>query len=203
MSPRELAKALTHLKREPKMAALVKKYKKPGWERNRDPFQALCSAIMYQQLSGKAAATIHKRFLALYKGARHPTPAQVAKTSIARFRTAGVSQQKAAYLVDLAKKFLDGTVGQRQFHEMTDDAIREHLVAVKGIGRWTADMFLMFTLHRPDMLPIGDLGIQKGMQQLFKLKSLPNAKKMEALSAPWRPYRTVACRYLWASLDNR
>ncbi len=185
------------------MAALIKRFKKPGWERNRDSFQALCSAIIYQQLSGKAAATIHKRFLALYKGARHPTPAQVAKTSIARFRTAGVSQQKAAYLVDLAKKFLDGTVGQRQFHEMTDDAIRDHLVVVKGIGRWTADMFLMFTLHRPDVLPVGDLGIQNAMKDVFQLRTLPKPERMEKLAEPWRPYRTVACRYLWTSLDNR
>lgn len=203
MSPRELHKALAHLKKDARFARVVAKHKKPTFERGRDPFQALCSAIIYQQLSGKAAGTIHKRFLGLYKKVRHPSPKQVAKTSIERFRTVGVSNQKAGYLIDLAKKFLDGTVDPKHFHEMTDDAIRDHLIAVKGIGRWTADMFLMFTLHRPDVLPTGDLGIQKGMQKLFGLRTLPNPKRMETLAEPWRPYRTVACRYLWQIIDTK
>lgn len=199
MSPKELLKALTHLRREPKMAVLIKKFPKPVFERGRDPFQSLCRAIVGQQLSVKAAATIHGRFTKLYKNV---TPQAVAKTSIVKFRSVGVSNQKAGYLLDLSKKFLDGTVDPVHFHEMNDEAIRAHLVAVKGIGRWTTDMFLMFTLHRPDILPTGDLGIQKAMQKLFKLKSLPSPEKMEKLADAWRPYRTVACMYLWDSLDN-
>lgn len=199
MTPKELTNALAHLKREPKMATLIKKFPAPAFERGRDPFQSLCRAIVGQQLSVKAAATIHGRFTKLYKKV---TPQALKKTSIAKFRSVGVSNQKAGYLLDLSKKFLDGTVDPKHFHDMTDEAIRAHLVEVKGIGRWTADMFLMFTLHRPDVLPTGDLGIQKAMQQLFKLKSLPTSEKMETLAEPWRPYRTIACRYLWNSLDN-
>ena len=203
MTPRQLSKALLHLKKDAGLAKLIKKCKeKPVFTRSADTFESLCKSIIYQQLSGKAAGTIHRRFLALYKGVSHPSPKQVAKTSIEKFRTVGVSQQKASYLIDLAKKFLDGTVDPKHFHEMTDEAIRAHLVAVKGIGRWTADMFLMFTLHRPDVLPTGDLGIQKAMKDLFKLRTLPSPEKMEKLAEPWRPYRTVACRYLWDSLDN-
>ena len=199
MSPAQLTKALTHLKRDARMAALIKKHPKPTFERGRDPFQSLCRAIVGQQLSVKAAATIHSRFVKLYKKV---TPQAVAKTTQAKFRSVGVSNQKATYLHDLAVKFMDGTVDPKHFHITTDEAIREHLIAVKGIGRWTADMFLMFTLHRPDVLPTGDLGIQKGVQKLFKLKSLPTPERMEKLAEQWRPYRTVACRYLWDSLDN-
>lgn len=201
MSPRELAKALAHLKREPKMVALIKKFPRPGFQKDRDPFEALCRAIVGQQLSVKAAATIYKRFTTIY-GSTEIVPKLVARTPVAKLRAAGLSNQKTSYVIDLAKKFLDGTVDPKHFHEMTDEAIRAHLVAVKGIGRWTADMFLMFTLHRPDVLPTGDLGIQKAMQKVFKLKSLPTPEKMEKLAEPWRPYRTVACRYLWDSLDN-
>ena len=199
MAPKELTKALTHLRREPKMAVLIKKFSKPAFQRGRDPFEALCRAIVGQQLSVKAAATIYARFRTLYKDL---TPKAVSKTKLEKFRSVGLSKQKAAYVADLAHKFLDGTVDPKHFHEMTDDAIRTHLVAVKGIGRWTADMFLMFTLHRPDVLPTGDLGIQKAMQKLFKLKTLPTPEKMEKLTEPWRPYRTIACMYLWDSLDN-
>jgi DNA-3-methyladenine glycosylase II len=203
MTHAKLRAAITALSREPHMARLIKKNKnRPAFTRSADTFESLCKSIIYQQLSGKAAGTIHRRFLELYKGVSHPSPKQVAKTSIEKFRSVGVSQQKASYLIDLAKKFLDGTVDPKHFREMTDEAIRTHLVAVKGIGRWTADMFLMFTLHRPDVLPTGDLGIQKAMKDLFKLRTLPSAEKMEKLAEPWRPYRTVACRYLWDSLDN-
>lgn len=168
----------------------------------RDSFPALVSAIIYQQLSGKAAGTIHKRFLALYSNTKHPTPAQVAKTSDAKMRTAGLSGQKAKYLRDLAEKFLDGTLEPKKFPNMTDEEIREHLIRVKGIGRWTADMFLMFTLHRPDVLPTGDLGIQKGIQRIFGLRKLPNPTQMEKIARLWRPYATIASWYLWRAVDG-
>ena len=106
------------------------------------------------------------------------------------------------YLKDLALKFLNGTVSPANFHQMTDEAIRKHLIAVKGIGRWTADMFLMFVLHRPDVLPTGDLGIKKSFQKIFNIKKLPNIKKMEKLAEDWRPYRTVASWYLWKAIDT-
>lgn len=199
MTPATVTKALTHLAKDTRMKVLIEKYPKPNFEKDRDPFEALCRAIVGQQLSVKAASTIYARFRALYKDL---TPKAVARTSLEKFRSVGLSQQKASYVVDLAHKFLDGTIDPTQFTQMSDDELRAHVVAVKGIGRWTADMFLMFTLHRPDVLPTGDLGIQKGMQKLFKLKTLPTPEKMEKLAEPWRPYRTVACRYVWNSLDN-
>lgn len=202
MSPRVLENALRHLRRDERMARLIRAHKKPSFERSRDTFQALCSAIIYQQLSGKAAATIHARFIGLYKGKQHPTPQQVAKTSIEKFRTVGISRQKASYLIDLAQKVIDGTVDEGRFHAMTDDEIREHLVRVKGIGVWTADMFLMFTLKRPDVLPTGDLGIQKGMKKIFGLRTLPTPERMKKLAAPWSPYRTIASWYLWQAIDT-
>ena len=153
MISRQLTKALTHLKRDKKLAGLIKKFPKPTFQKDRDPFEALCRAIVGQQLSVKAAATIYSRFSALYK---ELTPKAVAKTKLEKFRSVGLSKQKASYVVDLAKKFLDGTVDSKHFSTTTDEAIRAHLIAVKGVGRWTADMFLMFTLHRPDILPTGD-----------------------------------------------
>jgi DNA-3-methyladenine glycosylase II len=198
---KSLQKALTHLAKDARLKVLIEKYPKPKFEKDRDPFEALCRAIVGQQLSVKAATTIYKRFITIY--GNQVTPRKVAKTSIEKFRSVGVSNQKTGYLLDLSKKFLDGTVAPKHFSTMSDAEIREHLVAVKGIGTWTADMFLMFTLHRPDVLPTGDLGIQKAMQKLFKLKTLPTPEKMQKLAEPWRPYRTLACRYLWDFLDNR
>ncbi|MCL9971927.1 MAG: DNA-3-methyladenine glycosylase [Candidatus Pacebacteria bacterium] len=201
MKPDIVRTALEHLAEDARLKVLIEKYPKPKFEKDRDPFEALCRAIVGQQLSVKAATTIYKRFITLY--GNQLTPRKVAKTSIEKFRSVGVSNQKTGYLLDLSKKFLDGTVAPKRFSTMSDEEIRGHLVAVKGIGTWTADMFLMFTLHRPDVLPTGDLGTQKAMQKLFKLKTLPTPEKMQKLAEPWRPYRTLACRYLWDFLDNR
>ncbi len=164
-------------------------------------FQSLTESIIYQQLSGKAAATICARFIKLFPNKKFPTPDDVLKIKVKKLRSAGLSGKKAAYLKDLALKFEDGTIDPKLFPKMTDEEIIEHLVRVKGIGEWTAQMFLMFTLARPDVLPTGDLGIQKGFQKLFKLKKLPAPKHMEKLSVPWLGHRTVACMYLWRMLD--
>ncbi len=201
MNSQKIKSALRHLKKDKNLRRVIQRHEKPAFN-ERDPFAALVSAIIYQQLSGKAAGTIHKRFLALYSRKKHPAPKDVLKTSDAKFQSVGVSRQKRSYLKDLSKKFMDSTIVPKKFPKMTDEEIREHLIAVKGIGRWTADMFLMFTLHRPDVLPTGDLGIQKGFQKLFKLRTLPNALKMEKLAEPWRPHRTVASWYLWKIVDT-
>jgi DNA-3-methyladenine glycosylase II len=200
VTPKTLAAAITHLKKDARLTRVIRKYPKPEFEKNRDPYQALIRSIVYQQLSGKAAATIHKRFTSIY--ASGPRPEKVLKTPIAKLRKAGLSGQKASYLKDLSKKFLDGTIQPKLFPKMSDEEIRQHVIAVKGIGRWTGDMFLMFTLHRPDVLPTGDLGIQKGMQKLFGMKSLPSPRTMERLAEPWQPYRTVACHYIWRLADE-
>ena len=168
---------------------------------SKNAFASLARSIIYQQLSGKAAASIEKKFLGLFKG-KFPKPQEVLELTDAQFQSAGVSAQKRGYLRDLAAKFLDGTIVPRKFPKMTDEEIREHLIAVKGIGRWTADMFLMFALNRPNVLPLGDLGIKKGFQKAFKLRTLPDEKKMLKLAADYEGDHTQLSLYLWHMLDN-
>lgn len=205
--PHYLPAALRQLQKDAKLAPYIKKFGKPTFERKTsngkaaDPFYALCESIVYQQLSGKAASTIFGRFLALFPG-KKPTPKKLLTIPEEKLREAGLSGQKLSYLRDLAEKFASGYINEKLLHEGSDEDIREHLVAVKGIGIWTADMFLMFYLHRPDILPTLDLGIQKGFQRLFNMRSLPTSKKMQQLAKSWAPYRTVACRYLWLIADE-
>lgn len=166
-------------------------------------FQSLGEAIIYQQLSGKAAGTILKRFVALFPGKSFPTPEDVLKIKVEKLRSVGLSGQKASYLKDLALKFTDGTVEPKKFRTMTDVEIIEHVTAVKGIGEWTAHMFLMFTLARPDVLPTGDLGVQKGFKKLFKLRTLPSPERMRRLAKGWSGHRTLASMYLWRLVDEK
>lgn len=218
MSPKEITKAIAHLKGDKNLRKIIEKSPRPKFTKGGDPFEALVRSIIFQQLSGKSAGAILKRVHALFKDGKpsttfsvgkvvlgKPTPRKVLKlykfNKLNRLRECGLSGQKIIYLKDLASKFLDGTVNPNNFHDMTDEAIRQHLIAVKGIGRWTVDMFLIFTLHRPDVLPTGDLGIQKGFQKVFNLKKLPDVKKMEKLAEVWQPYRTIASWYLWLAVD--
>lgn len=199
------AVSIKHLSRDKHLGAFIRRH---GPLTHRRPhkggaFQALAEAIIYQQLSGKAAGTILKRFVALFPKKSFPAPADILKLKIEKMRSVGLSGQKANYLKDLAKKFTDGTINPKKFKAMTDQEIIEHVTAVKGIGNWTAHMFLMFTLHRPDVLPTGDLGIQKGFQKLFKLRAKPSPEKMEKLAVVWAGHRTVASMYLWRLLDEK
>jgi DNA-3-methyladenine glycosylase II len=186
------------------IGAFIKQYGPVKHRRThpRKPFEALARSIIYQQLSGKAADTICGRFIALFPG-KFPTSEQVLKATSAKLRSAGLSQQKISYLKDLAEKCMNGTIDPRKFSKMSDEKIIEHVTAVKGIGEWTAHMFLMFTLGRPDILPTGDLGIRKGFQKLFGLKSLPSPRMMARLAKPWSGHRTVACFYLWRLLEEK
>jgi DNA-3-methyladenine glycosylase II len=196
-------KALNHLRKDKRLTKhMRKKHARPPSRRPGDPFASLVKSIIYQQLSGKAAGAILKKFLALFSNTKSPAPEQVLKLSDAKLRTAGISNQKATYLKDLARHFIDGTIEPKLFKKMSDEEIRKHLIVVKGIGRWTADMFLIFTLYRPDVLPTGDLGIQKGFQKVFDLKKLPSPRQMEKLAQPWTPYRSVASLYLWHIADG-
>ena len=201
MKKKAMEAAHRHLKKDAKMRRVLKLKLEPR-SRPTDAFQSLVRSIIYQQISGKAAAAITKKFLALFPGDKFPTPAQVLKVTDAKFKKAGVSPQKRGYLRDLALRFTDGTIEPHKFPKMTDEEIREHLIRVKGIGRWTADMFLMFTLYRPDVLPTGDLAIQKGFQKVFGLRKLPSVMKMEKLAKLWSPHRTVASLYLWRVVDG-
>lgn len=201
MHKKVLDAARNHLRKDKRMHAAIKNHKLEPFRRSKNAFESLVKSIIFQQLSGKAATTIFNRFVALFPKGTFPTPEQVLELKDAQFKKAGVSAQKTAYLRDLARRFQDGTIMPKKFPKMTDEEIREHLIVVKGIGRWTADMFLMFTLYRPDVLPTGDLGIQKGFQIAFGLKKLPNAIQMETLAKKWAPYRTVASYYLWRIAD--
>ncbi|MDO8518212.1 MAG: DNA-3-methyladenine glycosylase 2 family protein [bacterium] len=197
--------SVEHLTRDKHLGAFVRGYGplKFRREHTQEPFQALCESIVYQQISGIAAASILKKFRVLWPKKKFPTPEDVLKIKIKKLRATGISPQKALYLKDLAAKFKDGSVNPKLFHRMSDVEIIEHVVVVKGIGEWTGQMFLMFTLHRPDVLPTGDLGIQKGFKKLFNLKNLPTPAKMQRLSKNWAGHRTTACFYLWRLLDEK
>jgi DNA-3-methyladenine glycosylase II len=167
-----------------------------------DAYGTLVRSITGQQLSTKAAATIYGRLTELY-GGRTPTPQEIIATDPQQLRAAGLSNAKAAYLRDLAEHVVDGDLPVDRLAEMPDEKVIEVLTAIKGLGRWTVDMFLMFHLGRPDVLPVGDLGIRKAIQIHYGLKELPKAAEMEQIAEPWRPHRTLASLYLWESLDNR
>lgn len=165
-------------------------------------FHALAQSIVYQQLSGKAAATIFRRFAALFAPKRFPTPADVLDAPDALLRSAGLSGAKAAAVKDLARKTIDGTVPTLARVRQLDDAeIVERLTEVRGIGPWTVEMLLMFRLGRPDVLPVADLGVRKGFALTYGWDELPTAAELTANAECWRPYRTVASWYMWRALD--
>ena len=164
-------------------------------------FDALVRAIVYQQLSGKAASTILGRVLAIFDN-RYPSAAELLAVPEARLRAAGLSRQKLGYMRDLARRVADGTLPIEQMDSLDDAQIIEALTAVKGIGRWSAQMFLMFRLGRPNVLPDQDLGIRKGLQRAYRMRALPPPKKVQTIGARWSPYATYACWYLWRLLDG-
>ena len=170
--------------------------------RPEDPYGVLVRSITGQQLSTKAAATIYGRLTDVFEG-RTPTPEEILATDPQQLRAIGLSNAKAAYLRDLAEHIVDGELPIDELAEMPDGQVAETLIAIKGLGRWTVDMFLMFHLGRPDVLPVGDLGIRKAIQIQYELQDLPKAAEMERIAEAWRPHRTLACLYLWESLDNR
>jgi len=192
----------TIARRDPVLGDLMRRHGRCGLmdSQHADPFQALVHAIVSQQLSTKAAATIAARVDGLLGG--FPTPARVGAVSDVQLRAAGLSGQKVRYVRDLAQRLEEGLLRLDALDRMSDEDVITALTSVKGIGRWTAEMFLMFRLHRPDVLPVGDLGIVKAIQRTYRLRALPTPARMLRLGEAWRPYRSVACWYLWASLDN-
>lgn len=191
-------------RRDPVLRGIMKRYGRCGLagHQHTDPFEALVSAIISQQLSTKAAATIAARFASLF-GDTFPKPAQVDKVPDVTLRGVGLSGQKLGYLRDLCRRIQDGSLPLDALDAMSDEEVITTLTAVKGIGRWTAEMFLMFRLHRPDVLPVGDLGIVKAMQKNYGLRKTPTPERMERIGEAWRPYRSIACWYLWRSLENK
>ena len=168
----------------------------------RSPFHSLMRAITYQQLSGKAAATIHGRVVALFPEGSGPHPELLLELPETALRGAGLSRNKLLALKDLAAKSLDGTVPEtRGLDALTDDEIIERLTQVRGVGRWTVEMFLIFTLGRPDVLPVTDLGIRRGFQRAYGMQRLPAYSTVERAGRAWSPYRSVASWYLWRMAD--
>jgi 3-methyladenine DNA glycosylase/8-oxoguanine DNA glycosylase len=202
--PLDLDEAVRVLREaDPKLAILIDRVGAPGFKatRSQSPFLALAESIAYQQLNGKAAATIFGRFRALYDG-RGPTPQRVIDTSAEALRAAGLSRAKVLALHDLAAKTLDGTVPTAaRFHRLPDEEIIERLTSIRGIGRWTAEMFLMFRLGRPDVLPADDYGVRKGYAIAYRKRALPSPAELTKRGERWRPYRSVASWYLWRAVD--
>ena len=190
-------------RRDPVIAALIKRHGPCGLAdaQHEDAFTALVHDIISQQLSTKAAATIARRFDALFDGP--PTAGAVAQVDDEQLRAVGLSSQKVRYMRDLSARVMDGSLPLAMVNELSDEDVIQSLTQVKGIGRWTAEMFLMFRLHRPDVLPVDDLGILKAVQRAYGLRKMPRPERLTKIGEPWRPYRSVACWYLWASLGNK
>ena len=192
------------MRRDPVLAMAIKQIGpcRMAERQRKDHLSALVGAIVSQQLSTKAAATIYGRFVALFPDGQGFDAAAIAAQSDAALRGVGLSGQKVGYLRDLSARIVDGRLQLDALESLTDDEVIERLTAVKGFGRWTAEMFLMFRLHRPDVLPVGDLGIVNAIQRLYRMRKRPNPKRIQKLGEAWKPYRSVASWYLWQTLSN-
>ncbi len=204
LDPQTLRKATAHVRRsDPVLAAIIRDVGpcRLRVDEGGGAFAALVESIVYQQITGKAAASIYGRVRKLVRR-RHPRSQDILGATEDALRAAGLSRQKVAYLRDLAERVRDG-LKLRGIARLHDEAVIEALTEVKGIGRWTVEMFLIFRLGRLDVLPVHDYGIRKAMQRAYRLRKLPNPDRMRTLAEPWRPYRTVACWYLWRSLESK
>jgi DNA-3-methyladenine glycosylase II len=166
-----------------------------------DAYGSLVRTIVGQQLSTKAARTIYERLVALL-GDGPPTPEEILAAEEDDLRAVGLSRQKVRYLRDLARHVLGGELELDRLDELSDEEVAREITAVKGLGQWSADMFLMFHLGRPDVLPVGDLGIRRAVERAYGLPGLPDEDALRSIAGPWRPHRTLACLYLWESLDT-
>jgi DNA-3-methyladenine glycosylase II len=196
-------RAIQHLQSDPIMARLISHCGpcelKP---RRLSPFQSLTQAIIHQQLSGQAAGTILKRFEKLYGDHKFPSPKQVLETTFAKLRSAGLSRGKATYIHGLARHAVDGGLPTlKQCDSMTDAEMLENLTAIKGVGRWTAEMLLIFNLGRPDVLPVHDLGIRRGYKVAYRKRQMPTPEQLDRQGVKWSPYRSTAAWYLWRAAD--
>lgn len=197
-------KAVNHLRRvDPVMAGIITRVGSCRFRAAEElsHFEAVARSIIYQQLSGKAAATIHGRVVALFDGGK-PNAHALARLADEPLRSAGVSSQKLRYLRDLSERVVAGDLPIDELHTLDDDDVLRHLTSIKGVGKWTAQMFLMFRLGRPDILPDGDLGIQKAVQKAYRLRKLPSPARVLEIGAKWAPHRTIASWYLWRSIDG-
>jgi len=197
-----MRKAINHLKKsDPVMRGIIERVGPCRMEFGEPVFHSLAEAIVYQQLNGKAAVTIFKRFATL---AGEPLiPEGIVKLTDAQMRSVGLSKQKSSYLRDMAERAIRGELDFTRLPEMSDEEVIKHLTQVKGVGVWTAHMFLMFTLKRPNVLPTGDFGVQMAIKKYYNKRKLPKPVQMEKIAKPWEPYRSIACWYLWRRLDMK
>jgi DNA-3-methyladenine glycosylase II len=196
-----MKKALLHLKKDPVMRTIIERVGPYAIEFREPTFSTLVRSIVYQQLSGKVASVILGRLVdAMPDG--QLTPENILRLRPERMRKLGLSRAKTEYIRDLARLTGKGVLQFETLSEMPDDAVIEHLTQVKGVGVWTAHMFLMFALQRPDVLPVGDLGVRSAVRKAYGLEALPTPTEMEAIAGCWRPYCSVAAWYLWRSLDG-
>ena len=201
--PLSIKKAVKYLmKSDPELIPLLDAFKIQDLQPETDYFKSLPRSIVYQQLSGKAAKTILDRFILLYKDKSYPTPVDVINIDHEKLRSVGLSNSKAQYIKNIAHEFLDNPDTYDSLEKMDDQDIIDTLITIKGVGPWTAQMFLMFTLNRPDVFPVTDLGVQKGFKHYYKLSEMPIPGQMLKKSEQWAPYRTVVSLYFWRLLEG-
>ena len=195
-----LEESINFLSKDVKLKSLIEKYPKPKFSPNKNYFDALSKSIIYQQLSGKVAKIIYNRFLSLFVN-EIPDPAQYQKLENINLKNIGLSKQKISYISNVSLFFLSDE-NNIQFETDSESDITQKLISIKGIGQWTIDMFMMFTLCKTDVLPVGDLGIKKAFMELYHLKEYPTISFMKKKADNWQPYRTIACCYLWMIVDD-
>jgi DNA-3-methyladenine glycosylase II len=201
LSRKQVAAALEHLSvGDARLGLIIRSVGAYKTKKRQDPFQSLAEAIIYQQLARSAADAIYCRFVKIY--GTFPKPTQLLATDNTKLRTAGLSARKIEYLKDLASHVSNGRLKLDLLTSMPDDKIMELLVQIRGIGPWTAEMFLIFCLGRPDVLPVGDLGLRRALQKTYSLSELPLPAVMQNIAQPWKPYRSIATWYLWKSLGQ-
>ena len=202
-NPLSVKKAVKYLRQsDPKLIPLLDAFKVQSLQPETNYFKSLIRSIVYQQLSGKVAKTILDRFILLYKDKSYPTPVDVINIDHEKLRSVGLSNSKAQYIKNIAHAFLDNPDTYESLEKMDDHDIIDTLISIKGVGPWTAQMFLMFTLNRPDVFPVTDLGVQKGFQHYYKLSDIPVPAQMLKQSEKWAPYRTVVSLYFWRLLEG-
>lgn len=193
-------KAHLHLSKDPVMKKLIETYELPGWSYSGNLFLEICGSIIGQQLSVKAGNTIEQRFLSLYAD-KKPTPSQVLSTDDEKLRACGLSYAKIKYVKGVCEAVINQEIDFESMRSWPDEEIIESLIKLKGIGRWTAEMFLMFSYGREDVFSLGDLGLRNAVSKLYSVDR-DDLKKIEKISLNWKPYRSLASRYLWKSLNN-
>jgi DNA-3-methyladenine glycosylase II len=185
-----------------KLKSFLQKFRVPVLPIEKNYFWALCRSVIYQQISGKAAKKISDRYLSLFDQGIKMRPADVTEIDIEKIHKVGISRQKSSYIKNIADAFRNNIINEKNISDLDDQEIIKQLTSIKGVGRWTAEMFLIFTLRRTDVFPVTDLGVQKGFQIFYSLDDLPTIEVMNEKSESWRPYRTIMSLYLWYAVEG-